>query len=521
MTDRAVLAIVLFGTVLGAAVRVLPFVGGDFPLNDGGLFYAMTLELQAAGYAIPETTAYNGLEIPYVYPPMAFYVAGLLNDLIGIGLTDLFRILPVVFSVAMIPAFHLVARWLLRPAEAAVATLAFALLPRSWEWMVLGGGITRSLGFLLALLAIAAGVRLFRESGRRWIVATGLLGGATALAHPQGAVFAAVSLLVMLVALGRSRVGVRALVVAALIGILLLSPWLVPVMTRHGLDPLLSARTTGGGLGLGVILFLKLRFTGVPFMDVLGIIGFAGFAVALAQRRWLAPAWLVLILLVDSRGGATYAMAPLAMLVGIAVVAGVTAMRVEINPSHPIRSILARPWVAGAAATLLVMAVATNQGVIFKDDSVLHPVSAEQRQAMAWVSAELPEDARFAVVTGLSHWEGDRVSEWFPVLAERASAATFQGFEWLGVDRWRAQLKAYHELQECGRQTGQCLADWQRNHALGTEYVLIPKGFVAGPQTAGDCCPALRATLEEVGEVLYDGPGGTIARLDLGGEGQP
>ena len=511
MTGRLAGVAVIGAIVLGAVVRVLPFLGTDFPLNDGGLFVVMTQELQEAGYRIPETTGYNGLDIPYVYSPMAFYVGAALNDLLGIHPLDLFRVLPLLFSTATIPAFFAVSRQLVRPGEAVVAALAFALLPRSWEWMVLGGGITRSLGFLLALLAIAAAIRMYREPTARWILATGVAAALTAFAHPQAAVFMALSLLVLLAAYGRSWAGVRALLLAGVVGALAISPWLVPLVLRHGVEPFASARTNLGGSMQGVILLLKLRFTGAPFMDVLGIIGFAGFAVVLAQRRWLAPVWLVVVLLVDSRGGATYAMVPLALLVGIAVAAGLRAMGVQLDPARPLRMVRSRPGVAAASVILLVMAVATNQGMIVKDDSVLHPVSTAQRVAMAWVADELASDAAFAVVTGADRWEADRVSEWFPVLAQRRSVATFQGFEWLGEARWRGQLDRYQALQACGRESARCLAEWEGANESGADYLFLPKGPITGPHVPQDCCPGLRQSLLAGGEVLYDGPGATIA----------
>lgn len=498
---------------LGTLARLLPFINTDFPLNDGALFLQMTRDIQAAGYLIPETTTYNALDIPFVYSPLAFYLAAVLNDFLGVPLLDVFRALPFLFSVATILAFYLVARQLLRLSEAAIAVIAFALLPRSWEWMVLGGGITRSLGFLLALLTIAAAIRMYRTRALRWVLATGVLAGLTALAHPQAAVFMALSLSVLLFATGWSWASFRLLALAGVVGALVIAPWLVPMLIRHGPDPFLSARATGGGSLLGVILFLKLRFTGAPFMDILGIIGFTGLAVALAQRRWLAPVWLALILLVDSRGGATYAMVPLALLIGVAVVAGVRAMGVQFQPDRPFMAVRRYPGLSAAGLTVLVLAIGTNQGTIVKDNSVLLPVSDDQRTAMEWVAANLPPNASVAVVTGLDFWEGDRVSEWFPVLAQRRSVATFQGYEWLGVERWRAQLDAIRDLQACDRRLADCLVAWQAKYNLGASFVMMPKGIVGGPPSAIDCCPSLRSTLRAEGEVVYDGPGATIARM--------
>ena len=87
--ERAYLVIAAIGIGLGFLVRFLHVtaLGQGFPLNDGGMFYAMVEDLRAAGYALPAETSYNGGDIPYVYPPFSFYVAAVLVDLGGWSLT--------------------------------------------------------------------------------------------------------------------------------------------------------------------------------------------------------------------------------------------------------------------------------------------------------------------------------------------------------------------------------------------------------------------------------------------------
>ncbi len=77
--------------------------------------------------------------------------------------------------------------------------------------------------------------------------------------------------------------------------------------------------------------------------------------------------------------------------------------------------------------------------------SPLHALSSEQRQAIIWAGESTPEDAVLAVVTGTGAWEIDAVSEWFPAIADRRSAGTVQGSEWLGNAAWQRQLDAYAE----------------------------------------------------------------------------
>jgi hypothetical protein len=141
--------------------------------------------------------------------------------------------------------------------------------------------------------------------------------------------------------------------------------------------------------------------------------------------------------------------------------------------------------------------------------SATHALSPEQREAMEWVDENLPEDASFAVVTG-SGWQYDSVSEWFPAIAHRHSVATVQGSEWTGdfVDR-----AAQHQLLQdlCAHRLATCVGQWAARFDIGVDYAFVPKGRLAGLASSTDCCPALREDLRRSADVVYDGPGATIA----------
>ena len=51
----------------------------DFPVNDGGMFLAMTRAIVDAGWALPATVSWNGGDMPILYPPLAFYGVGVLE----------------------------------------------------------------------------------------------------------------------------------------------------------------------------------------------------------------------------------------------------------------------------------------------------------------------------------------------------------------------------------------------------------------------------------------------------------
>ncbi|MGK2965671.1 MAG: hypothetical protein ACSLFM_08680 [Tepidiformaceae bacterium] len=79
--------------------------------------------------------------------------------------------------------------------------------------------------------------------------------------------------------------------------------------------------------------------------------------------------------------------------------------------------------------------------------SSAQPLPSEERDAMAWVAAETPEGARFAVITDATRWSSDRSAEWFPYLTGRVSVSTVQGLEWVRGDAFEDARDAFEELQ--------------------------------------------------------------------------
>jgi hypothetical protein len=118
--------------VFGLAVRVYPVIKADFPLVDGGMFYAMIRDLQAAHFSLPLVTTYNQLQIPYAYPPLGFYLAATKNSIFGISILKIIQWLPLIFNIFTIPIFYLLLKRMLdSEPRAALAVLIFSLTPNS------------------------------------------------------------------------------------------------------------------------------------------------------------------------------------------------------------------------------------------------------------------------------------------------------------------------------------------------------------------------------------------------------
>lgn len=506
---------------LAAIVRLQPLGASTFPLNDGGLFSHMASDLARNGFLLPRFTTYNGEAIPFAYPPLGLYLTAILSLFLGGDPTEVTRFLPAVLSTASVLAFYLVAAELLRSRwRGVVAAAAFALLPRSYMWLIVGGGVTRALGLLLALLALHQGIMMLRRHRLVHVVGTAIFGGLTALAHPQAAVFLAVSVVTLLgfhMFRGRGSVAIGQTALAGAGAFLVASPWLAAVITAHGFSTLLSAGRTGLDPGIGASQLLGLAFADSPVFDLFTALGVFGILVRIARRQWMIPSWLLLTIVLDPRAGMTYATVPLALSV-VPILAEVLA---RVVPAHaawaslesatPLVVLRARPASAILVVLLLFVALRTTSRSAVDQINPLHGLQPDHVTAMAWVHDHAPAEATFAVVTN-RYWEGDYVSEWFPSLTGRTSVATVQGSEWSGFTTFLQRLAMFQQLQDCATRTAGCLEEWVRVWELQRPYVFVPTGQLFGPRSPTDCCPALRETLMASVDyrVIYDGPGASI-----------
>ena len=501
---RPAFPLLVFGAVLlGAVVRIVPMVAVDFPLNDGGLFLVMSEDLRNAGFRLPETTTYNGDAIPFAYPPLSLYLVGGMTA-VGFDPIELARWIPFIASVATIPLVYLITHSLLNSRQTAVAAaVAFALVPRSYEWVIAGGGITRAPGMVAALVTVWLGLRLLRRPrSLALVVQTGVCGGITVLTHPEASVFVAVTLAVFLISVGRTWLSFRSLVLAGAVGVITSAPWWMTVLATHGPSVLVGAadsRTVQFGYAARQFIFGN--FTGAADLDIFLGLGFIGLLLELADRRFAIPVWLLAIAAIIVSAGFTFAALPWAILVALTVTRVVLPAAGRLTGQQPRARLVV---VGGLLAAGTLASLATG----YHTESPVHALSSEQREAMDWVRTGTPADATFVVVSGRG-WQYDATSEWFPVIARRHSLATVQGYEW--TDEFAERAGKHQLLQDlCAFRTQTCVQSWLDHFDLDADYVYLPKGPLAGLASPGDCCPALREDLTRALEVVYDGDGATI-----------
>ena len=191
--------------------------------------------------------------------------------------------------------------------QGALATAFYGLLPASFEWAIMGGGITRAFGLMFLFLTIAYANRLFTRTTSLHAVLTTLFGTLAFFSHPETGVQSAALCILLWFFRGRSK---RTLLwsIGVSFGVLALTaPWWGTVLGYHGLVPFQSALQTSDDGTFHLAELIMLQFGGGVFFNLTIAIGLVGFLAVVAQKRFLLPFWMIVPFLVDPRsaGGMT------------------------------------------------------------------------------------------------------------------------------------------------------------------------------------------------------------------------
>jgi len=302
--------------VFGLFVRAIPAWRSDFPLTDGGMFYVMIRDLQAADFALPTFTSFNHAQIPFAYPPFGFYFTAALNHLTGIPLLKLIQWQPVVINALTIPIVYLFAKRLTHSSTRAwLAIFIYALIPNSYWWQIVGGGITRSFGGLFAFSFVYFAYRIYHDKDDSRFALTGMIlsGALVVISHLEWALQAAFVGLLFLLFWGLTRFAVRKTLISVLAILGLTSFWWLTILGRHGLQVFLTASTATENRLLFFRPLLGLKFTGeiTTFIAIFVLLG--GF-VAIIRKDYLLLIWGVGSFLVDPRSAVYASVVPFSIL---------------------------------------------------------------------------------------------------------------------------------------------------------------------------------------------------------------
>jgi hypothetical protein len=436
------LILLLAALVLGTLVRLLFILPANFPLNDGGLFYSMVRDLQANHFLIPAETSYNQGGLPFAYSPLAFYLIGGLNSLLGFSLLEQMRWLPLFFNLLCIPVFYHFARQLLRdPVRAGIAVLFFALLKPGYEWLIMGGGLTRSPAMLFSLLTLDRYLALIHSDDQRTrrTIAVAIFFALTFLSHLEIGWFTTYSLALLWFFQGRNQRNFISSIYIVLGTFVLTSPYWIQVLRYHTLQPFVEVLTSGG-YDPRIILYELIyffNFTEEMIFPILGLVAITGVIISLVKREYLLPMWLVLNIVLDARGVNRSDVIPAALLISVGIMDGLYYLIGKYqqgdarknSPDSGSNYFFTRMGIS-IIFILCIQTIIATFLTRSMDQPLLYVLTDGDLKAMEWVRQNTPAEAKFISIPSSTWWQTDAVGEWFPALTGRINMLTVQGNEW-------------------------------------------------------------------------------------------
>jgi hypothetical protein len=471
---------VLLAVVLGIAVRYQYVSGTEYPVNDGGLFYKMTVDLLENDLELPRYTTYNKTDIPFAYPPLAFYTAALVHLATKISLLKLFRLIPLGLSILTIPAFFYLARKMIKEqVQVVLAVLFFALVPRGFEWFVMGGGVTRALSFLFAVLALGSIWDLFSSDWSWWaILRTVLLSAATVLSHPETGLFVCFGAVMFFIYHRWQWVNIwKSLLVAAGV-ILLLVPWIWKVYQLHGWEPFIGAGGTGHLLWFEIRYLITLNFDveNAFFLSIYGVLPL--IAVLLGRDRLTYLCFILIVLGYElfPRSGPNL----LTVFISILASKGLSALLLLIPGKDPgeqdVFQVIRASQRARIAVAFLVVYLFlgsfTYKYILGRDKTHLTDAVVTSFQLLDGYANEDDLILIYPMAGQNRFWWNDYVSEWFPALTDKHNATTVQGSEWF-PGQFELMVENYIQLRNCKEIGPVCIKEWELNNNQRVDYLLI------------------------------------------------
>lgn len=476
-------AFLLFTALLfGAIVRFWPVITNGFPLNDGGMFYTMIRDLKANGFALPQFTTYNQADIPFAYPPLGFYIAALLSTWLPVSeLWTLLYIPAGINTLSILVFYKFTEETLNSRISASLAVLVFALAPRSFLWQVMGGGITRSFGTLFLLLFLYKAMQLFKNYNHKELAPAILFGAGAVMSHPQTALHAALGGALIFVFYGFNKRGFISAFFTGLGVALLTAPWWWTVLTRHGLQPFISAGQTSQRTLESYLGILNFNKPGDYFFLPAFLLALIGIFVTSKKREFFLITWIALAYLVDPRGGDGIALLALSMLAGV----GLLKLSVWISRSGGDQACPAKPskgefdrkvgdvFMKRASQFMLFGLIFYFVLVagIFDFQLVNTSLKSADLEMIEWVKSNVSGKKIFLIASGREFSMSDPLQEWFPALTGQYSVTTMQGLEWtLGENffSWYGELIAFQYCADVN-----CVNEWSTRNGVNYDYLIV------------------------------------------------
>ncbi|HQN04027.1 MAG TPA: hypothetical protein PK174_01295 [Anaerolineaceae bacterium] len=459
-----------------------------FPLGDGGLFFSMTNDLIENNFRIPLFTTYNNSQIPYAYSPLAFYLAAGIHILLKIDLLKIFLWMPFLLNLCTIPLVFLFSKQFFKDNSYALITTAiWSISMPAFEWLIMGGGLTRSLAYTASITSLLLLLIHLQTEKKSALLGMILFGGITALSHLEVFLVNCVSILVIWAYMKQKPLkrSIWLLVLYYLGCGLFLLPYILITINNHNFQLFING-FRGGEFSLLPQLFkiILFNYTQEFSINIVGVLALLGIFFQIKKRDYLLVVWFFLILFIDPRSINRSVILILCLLATIAI-QQVVKPAFGGGPSNK-KSVAADqfentprkkriPLFSVILAFLFLQVFSLVYFQFFVDNLTLYQVKIPARNAYDWINNNTTSDSKFLVLTSSPGWHLDHTAEWFPALAHRTSIATVQGTEWLPVGRYYKARLFNETIKDCMVSDYSCISSLLDKEKISVDYIWVSK----------------------------------------------
>ncbi len=395
----------------------------SMPIASAGLYAQAARQIGESNFRLPNYIHFYGPgDVPFAYPPLAFYVMAAASRL-GIPESTYLRFMPPVLTLLGLLVLYLLSERITRSRYSAVAAVAIcAVSPALYGAHAWSSGAVRAMAFLFLLCGLYLFDRALSEGRILWTVLAGAFFGLVILTHLFYALFFALWLGCWVLAnLNRKALMAGAVCVGA--GVLISAPWVITMLIRYGAAPFSYAFLSHGNASVLAVLaqsdalpsWIMGHLGDVTSVAVEIPLVILGLVACLAAREFGLPLTFLASLLVLSPEGSRF------VVVLAAILAGVGAVSIA-------RWLPANRWsrAFGPVALCLVVLNAAVVGVpAIQGD--LYRAPQDVIDLGEYVQQSTAAEARYLFL-------GEpRDGEWLPYLLQRAPFASKWGAEWLGT----------------------------------------------------------------------------------------
>jgi hypothetical protein len=452
--------------LLGSALRLYFFAGGNFPIHDGGFFYVLVKDLITNKFHLPEYSTFNNANIPFIYPPLGIYIIGMIETITKVDRLYLFRFIPMIITILTILSFYFLALQINRNKwEALASTTAFSVLPMSFTWLILGGGVTRAFGAFFGTIAITFAINFIKSGEWKIGILASIFCGLSVLSHPEWAwfLFYSLGLFCIINLKNNPRVNLLRSFLLFLGTSVIILPWIVTILRLHGRSAFLPLLDNGFSRLNDVINFIFLNWSRELSFPVFTLLATVGIVNSIIRKEWFIVLWLPLIFFLQGRAADQKAIIPLSLLAGVGAKKIFELLIARFPKKYHVRILTLT--ISGIYIYSLICSI------LFFTNSFT-PISNKFLKGIDWIKQESPARSKFLVMTG-TEWTQDKYSEWINALSGRESISDVQGYEWL--PDFNKRISRYNQLQYEYSNGMIDLVSWIAQNNIHIDYIIFPK----------------------------------------------